>query len=100
MNHTPGPWKWEDQVGYFALIGSNGEEVIDDGSAAGEYPGMNITCPDARLIAAAPELLEALVIMLRGDQLGEYECQKQGFPRLSERRSKARAAISKAKGEK
>ena len=42
--HTPGPWRWEDKT----LIGSN-DCFVDKDDAA-----------DARLIAAAPELLSAL----------------------------------------
>lgn len=53
---------------------------------------------NARLIAAAPDLLEALTVMLKGDEMGEYECQRQGFPRLSKRWEMARAAIAKAEG--
>ncbi len=51
MNHTPGPWTMERRMnpptGY--LIQSYQGKV-----------GMAITKPDARLIAAAPHLLEAL----------------------------------------
>lgn len=59
--HTPGPWHWEDCDNYYSkLIGPNGEWVLDDGSAGGEY-GAQITpnSPDGWLVAAAPELLAA-----------------------------------------
>ncbi len=52
---------------------------------------------NSRLIAAAPALLEALETMLKGDELGEFECQRQGFPRWIERQEKARAALALAK---
>ena len=70
--HTPGPWRWEERNGYDVLVScvegefySNGDkqhvEVIDDGSAGGEYSAsIDVDGPDARLIAAAPDLLEAL----------------------------------------
>jgi hypothetical protein len=69
--HTPGPWEWKDQGGYYYLVaigdygahpnGSKVEPMIaDDGSAGGEYsPSIDVRGADARLIAAAPDLLEA-----------------------------------------
>lgn len=61
---TPGPWYWVERMGYFDLTSdalSELEEVIDDGSAGGEYsPTITPGSPDAKLIAAAPELIEVL----------------------------------------
>lgn len=79
--HTPGPWvtgaiAW----GQYAVDGANGEEVtswIDEA--------------DALLIAAAPELLEALV-----DSLCALEVCGRDFDHVM---GKARAAIAKARGE-
>ena len=55
--HTPAPWKivtsWED----YTVEGANGEEIIFQ---AGNYDVPSIKIEDARLIASAPELLEAL----------------------------------------
>jgi hypothetical protein len=55
--HTPGPWAWND-IAYCWLEGGDGTTIlhVDDGEN---------TCPfrsdaNACLIAAAPELLEAL----------------------------------------
>ena len=64
--HSPGPWKWVNRSGWYVLQAANGATVADDGSACVEYP--RTIDPDdegesganARLIAAAPELLEAL----------------------------------------
>lgn len=63
---SPGPWRWapvDESSGQVAtLLDSNGLEVCDFGralpydSAAGEPP----SDADARLIAAAPKMLEAL----------------------------------------
>ena len=50
------------------------------------------------LYDAAPALLEALEMLLLNSELGEYESQRQGKPRMIEARSKARAAIAQAKG--
>ena len=63
MSHTPGPWAWKiEGFDGYKLIAKDGTKVADDGSADGEYGGwMNDPNePNARLIAAAPDLLEAL----------------------------------------
>lgn len=49
-----------------------------------------------RLEATNRELLEALKVLLRNHELGEYESQKQGLPRMIEARDMARKAIAKA----
>ena len=55
--HTPGPWHWD---GYH-LVNKIGDVICDDGSAYGEYgPCIDTEGPDARLLAAAPDLLAAL----------------------------------------
>ena len=48
------------------LVGSDGREIIDDGSAGGEYGGDDNPNdnPDWVLIAAAPELLDACKAMV------------------------------------
>jgi hypothetical protein len=96
--HTPGPWKavpqhttvagfWEENG--INIEGPNGEEIIGtEGIFNGEFDEAN-----AALIAAAPELLEALkeaaTVLARLDTLRHIEPQ---FPALD----KARAAIAKA----
>jgi hypothetical protein len=72
MKHTPGPWVWDgvdESYGSFeaeVLKGANGDLVIrleDDYPGypeCGEHLIMDMNSEDARLIAAAPELLEAL----------------------------------------
>ncbi len=63
---SPSPWYWEYKSGYEALMSSSGLEVLDDGSAGGEYVA-SITPDswDARLIAHAPHDLKLLTEMLR-----------------------------------
>ena len=64
--HTPGPWTWgkrklaEAPVG--TLYGKDGAVVCDFGDATQFYPseGELPSAADARLIAAAPDLLETL----------------------------------------
>jgi hypothetical protein len=82
--HTPGPWKivpsWHDWI----VEGPNGEEIIwQDGN----YNTPTISIEDARLIAAAPDLLEAL-----------KEVYDWCYPTDSAWAIKARAAIAKATG--
>lgn len=62
---TPGPWVWHtgnssSWLGRKSDIRSDGA-VIDDGSACGEYCAViDVNGCDAKLIAAAPELLSVL----------------------------------------
>jgi hypothetical protein len=95
QKHTPGPWRIVKTDGFSGIVGNdNGDIVTPTG------PRLS----DARLIAAAPELLEAL----RGfANLAEYSDivnsmatvlrphERAGFV---ESFSKARAAIAKAEG--
>jgi succinate dehydrogenase/fumarate reductase-like Fe-S protein len=80
--HTSGPWHWSKDDDLFS-----GEDIILDfgcGCCAWSCP----TKADKNLIAAAPDLLEALETLLN-DQ------RDASLPALV----KARAAIDKAKGE-
>lgn len=91
--HAPGPWI-EDQ-GF--IYGPNGVLVCDprcDPATADSMPEMDA---NARLIAAAPELLEALQWALEWRQLGS----RWNLASDEERKQldKARAAIAKATGE-
>lgn len=87
--HSPAPWTWNKH--YCGLVASNGDPVLQ----FYEYEGMLLAGFDkyekanARLIAAAPELLEALNL-----------CLAQLEPSMTtlefEAADAARAAISKA----
>jgi hypothetical protein len=60
MSHTPAPWKIEDKfnlsnIGYRAILDSDGYTICNP-SPMGEA--------NARLIAAAPDLLDALLTAL------------------------------------
>ncbi len=58
--HTPGPWHIDSDTGN--MIGSDGSlvwRVSDDWDDSGDFPND----ADARLIAAAPELLAACVAL-------------------------------------
>ena len=85
--HTPGPWRVVDSWNDYMVEGQNGEEIIwQDGPH--ETPTINEA--NARLIAAAPDLLDALVMVL--DDPNALD----GRPRTYEI---VCAAIAKAKGE-
>ena len=72
MSHTPGPWKFKvvDETDSFLgckrLDGGSGSTVIDLSNEWTGYPEcgqdlqMTISKDDAALIAAAPDMLEAL----------------------------------------
>ncbi len=84
MKHTPGPWRISDARSTKVVL-------IDDakGQAVGELVWADVRNPaDARLIAAAPDLLDALkdLVSVLGPDSGEAEIVA------------ARAAIEKAGG--
>ena len=89
--HTPAPWYvlaegiTDAAIGYRAIIDSDGYTVCNC-SPMGEA--------NARLIAAAPDLLNALDGLL--DYLREYDAD---YPEAAPIFGKARAAIAKATGE-
>jgi hypothetical protein len=91
--HTPGPWQIE-------FGGMEGDDYAVIGSKFADRAICNLEPRDyvpanARLIAAAPELLEALQELLRSyrDLLPERYLQDKGVA------TKARAAIAKATAE-
>lgn len=82
--HTPGPWSRDKND---SLCSPDGRQVYVWNSGLGNSYRSDETDANARLIAAAPELLEALEAMLPGAEAMGWET------------SKARAAIAKARGE-
>ena len=100
--HTPGPWEVSYKFGRSGLIGpvrtTNDYPVA---SVTGYYEVAGQTEPNARLIAAAPELLEALEKLLGLYDLAthdEYDGTDLLVGLLADA-DFARAAIAKAKGE-
>ena len=100
MQHTPGPWivqktyyRGHGRKETFVIVGGNGNKLHSPGGDAGTmrspepYCGYNFKEEDARLIAAAPELLEALM------QIADPRTATQEPINI------ARAAIAKAQGE-
>lgn len=84
--HTPGPWRVDPSMSL----------CID--SPSGNVGLMNLARPkaeseaNARIVAAAPDLLEALI------ELATEERRDDDDPVLEAARAKARAAIAKAEG--
>jgi len=97
--HTPGPWEWKFDGKYCVGLEPN---VI----WVGREPTLDIEAANARLIAAAPDLLAALqtlmdLIELRGPR--SIAPHKSPIEELRATLTKAdyeaaRAAIAKAKG--
>lgn len=95
-NRTPGPWayfhKWKYNSHHVSLPLTGG------GMRLGLFPrdGIETENPeaDARLIAAAPELLDALKAIV--SSLSEHD--EEGLIEHVEPMRKARAAIAKAEG--
>ena len=81
--HTPGPWRVVDSWNDHMVEGQNGEEIIWQD---GPHDTPTINEANARLIAAAPDLLAALEYAIK--QVPELET----VPGIA-------AAIAKAKGE-
>lgn len=94
MNHTPGPWEWAEANMDAAkrINGPSGIEVMHvvfTGNA-----DMKISDADAALIAAAPDLLEALKLLLsQADTSDPYEHVTVG-----KHITRAERAIAKAEG--
>jgi outer membrane PBP1 activator LpoA protein len=97
---TPGPWRIDETAhhdcGYGrssnTIVGKNGEPVVLFDPSDGEYAeALDPRSADALLIAAAPELLEALKEMLAYSGIIEERDTNYAT-------NKARAAIKKATG--
>ena len=98
--HTPGPWEVRADAHGRGRIYARGTWIAttwlatDDGNDAPRLPALS----NARLIAAAPELLEALGILLnRLEGIGGEHVT--GMEGVDADLIKARAAIAKATGE-
>lgn len=86
--HTPGPWIWADKYWVHATMGS--QYTICDGEMY-DIP-VQERIANARLMAAAPELLEALQEMLANCH------DEESSDEIAQAVTKARAAIIKALG--
>ena len=104
--HTPGPWSWYDgweHEGRIFSVRLAPKDAFDEGiligTSTGEIEIRNEA--DAHLIAAAPDLLEALLLPY---PMGAYlRCRESGdssaADELHEYEAKVQAAIAKARGQ-
>lgn len=96
--HTPGPWKWTSNYTSstneptWSLIDGTGYGILSCDGIGNSPQGLGDTGhANARLIAAAPELLEAAKEFVRKCECGEAR-SKRSFQQF-------KAAITKATGE-
>jgi hypothetical protein len=98
--HTPGPWN----VGDMATQIRAGPQRIASTEPSGRRPGGETDIANARLIAAAPELLAALeaiyaLFPCHWDRVdGAAVVMPERVPQLDAAFEQARAAIAKARG--
>jgi hypothetical protein len=96
--HTPGPWEWDGDVWEYdreneapwLMSAKTGMPVIK-----GDIDCMR---DDARLIAAAPELLEALEALVDDYMQWEMNPVSGNARNVHDLHDQARAAIAKARG--
>lgn len=106
--HTPGPWRvGSNSVGGPTITTADKRSTIADIRTCGGVhcggPQHPETTANARLIAAAPDLLEALREMVAGDTEAIEDAERIGIPFPDEMLAtynKACAAIAKATGER
>ena len=84
MSHTPGPWKVDENNKGFVNIRRDVDSYTSDIATVWDFYAKNYRS-NAHLIAAAPDMLEALETIM---DIGDKAC-----------RDIARAAIRKAMGE-
>ena len=90
--HTPGPWT---QDGFGTIITANGRTLVVEGLALSSRSNEE-TRANTRLIAAAPDLLEALEMVRDADD----DCKRDGLKTIpSMARNRIDRAIAKATGQ-
>lgn len=98
--YTPGPWKWWTSNSFLRLsseaTGKDGD-VIDSYKMSDGYTSLSVKYEDMHLIAAAPELLEALQEMVDIVKKHSYPTPDKPSSNYS-RAEAAEAVIAKALG--
>jgi hypothetical protein len=105
MKHTPGPWYWiEGGRNDMPILTSDAGRVCHFGNNRSYYPneGDPPEEPDAQLIAAAPDLLEAVKLVIAWYEAEDDHSKADFYQRIEmcrESEAACRAAIAKATGE-
>jgi hypothetical protein len=92
VKHTPGPWLAIEEGGAAEPAIISGDEIYIASAHVGMKDWDSVTWANARLIAAAPDLLEALELW-RAKVSGPGAVSMQTLLHMTD------AAIAKAKGE-
>ena len=94
VKHTPGPWMKSTHGGIskYSIWSSSGQHIADTNTT--KSIGFERCAANASLIAAAPDLLEALE-----DCVAVMDRELAGLKVIQPELSAARAAIAKATGE-
>ena len=98
-SHTPGPWRIIDGT---EVRGADGTIVCNTADYRVPAPAAEaVAVPDAALIAAAPDLLAALVLLLNVERAALLGVQSPGLQGLDvpHHFEAARAAIARATGQ-
>lgn len=98
--HTPGPWSYR-KAGRISWIQTDAPRAEDDLMILPNAAG--VSDPNARLIAAAPDLLEALkthmvLIAAHAAEFARQQPSKWEESNIKRNLEAARAAIAKAEG--
>ena len=102
-SHTPGPWSVNGMLGNDVHIGTGPFSAPIAAAYSLQHMRTTTLHANARLIAAAPDLLEAL-IKLSNEVMGSAEMARPSIGNtnancLLQRAEEARAAIKKARGQ-
>ncbi len=93
--HTPGPWRVDESCGNESVRAKNGR-LVADCCIVGGGASVAKNIANARLIAAAPDLLFALEMIRDADN----DCILDGLPQIpAEARRTIDAAIARATGD-
>ena len=101
QSHTPGPWEVDDESIYAKNSDGSWQQVAElPGWRTNKGEVMSDTDrANARLIAAAPDLLAACHALMRAEPMQEGKRGGEIMGQISLAIDAARAAIAKAKGE-
>jgi len=99
MPHAPGPWAVYDRKTIISESSdSSGDIIAEIWETDDQDWDETVVAANARLIAAAPELLEACRLLMRAEPMQQGERNGAIMGRISTAIDAARAALEKATG--